>query len=164
MCLLRCECLASGDPKILQYERCRTLRETPWPSFGEFLGTSKMLLEASGMGFGDSCRVANIKRCKSTVFEYPKIASNIVFFPRDPFFDLQKVRKRGPGPSKIEQKSDPILEAPKMKSEQTLPHFCSFLHTKNDQKSMFFSFENGSENGLVLEPLKKHKFFYLSSN
>ena len=33
------------------------------------LGTSKMLLEASGVGLGGFCRVANIKGCANYVFE-----------------------------------------------------------------------------------------------
>ena len=90
-----------------------------------------------------------------------KIVAKIVFFPKNPFFDVQNSENESPGASKINQKSDPILEGLKIKSEQTLPHFGSFLHLKNIQKSTVFVSEDCLENGLILKPIKKRYVFHV---
>ena len=93
-----------------------------------------------------------------------RVSKNRPFLLKTVFQPPKPSENEGPDPPKINQKSPLILEGPKLKNKQTLPHFSLFLDFENIRKS----FENESENGLklylVTYPLPKSLFFLFLEN
>ena len=90
----------------------------------------------------------------------PKEAvQNSIFSARDRFLTSKSIQKRGPRVPKIDQKSFLILEGPKLKNKQTLPHFSLFFGFKKDSKIVRKRVRKRSEIGTCLGPPFKIDMF-----